>query len=211
MPRATRSLFARPWFLLLLALLLLPFVALTLFAQPAIDYDNAAVVARLGRWGAQWYWYQHWSGRFVAIGASTLANPLSYGPRPGDAPTGLWVLRGILLGLLLSYVLVQQQLWRALLPVLRQVPARSVTWGLGLAGTALGMNALSEPFTLLYWYSGAVNYLLPLLCALGFIAAALRALQLPPGAARRGWAGAAALALVGAVGGGEITLLTRKC
>ncbi|MBU6121677.1 hypothetical protein [Hymenobacter siberiensis] len=100
----------------LLLLALLPFLGLMLFAQPAIDdFDNAATVAKLGRWGAQryWYWYSHWSGRFVAIGVSTLLNPLSYGPRHGAAPAGLWALRGVLLALGLALIGALQKLLRA--------------------------------------------------------------------------------------------------
>ncbi len=103
---------SRPVMMGLLLLALLPFLGLMLFAQPAIDdFDNTATVAKLGRWGAQWYWY--WSGRFVAIGVSTLLNPLSYGPRHGAAPAGLWALRGVLLALGLALIGALQKLLRA--------------------------------------------------------------------------------------------------
>jgi hypothetical protein len=208
----TRLLFARPLVVGVFLLALLPFAGLMAFAQPAIDdYDNAATVARLGRWGAQWYWYTHWSGRFVAIGVSTLANPLSYGPRPGVEPTGLWALRGMLLLLGGALLLATQQVLRAVQLVLAGAgprPTRRGSGALALAVVVLALNALSEPFSLLYWYSGAVNYVLPLVLTLGFAAAALRALGLPPGAAgRRAWSLAATMCLVGAVGGGEVALL----
>ncbi len=206
-----RFLFARPLFAALLVLALLPFVGLMCFAHPAIDdYDNAATVARLGRWGAQWYWYTHWSGRFVAIGISTVFNPLSYGPRQGAAPMGLWALRAMLLLLGAGLFGALQQLFRALLPLSGPVPAprRGGAGVLALAVMTLGFNALPEPFTLLYWYSGAVNYLLPLVLMLGFVAAALQALRPPLTAEIRwGWAGLATLSLMGAVGGGEVTML----
>ena len=74
---------------------------------------------------------------------------------------------------------------------------------------ALSCNALPEPFTLLYWYSGTVNYVLPLAGTVLFAAAALRALRLAPGAQRGGrWAGGAGLGLLVGIGGGEITLLS---
>ena len=211
MPLPARFLFARPWVLCLLLLALLPFVALMFFAQPAIDdFDNAATVARLGRWGAQWYWYTRWSGRFVAIGVSTLCNPLAW-PRTAAAPAGLWALRGMLLLLTTGFVAATGQLFRALLLVVPggpEVVPRRLAWALALAVAVLGFNALSEPFTLLYWYSGAVNYLLPLGLTVGFAAAAVRALRLPVGApGRRGWAVGATASLAAAVGSGEIALL----
>ena len=207
-----RVLFVRSFTVALLVLALLPFYGLMGFAHPAIDdYDNAATVARLGRWGAQWYWYTHWSGRFVAIGFSTAFNPLSYGPRSGAAPTGLWALRAMLLLLGGGLVLATQQLFRSLLLILSgpaPAPSRGRTWVLALAVITLGMNAIPEPFTLLYWYSGAVNYVLPLVLMLGFVTAALQALRrLYKAVNRRGWAVLATLGLVGAVGGGEITML----
>ncbi len=182
------------------------------FAQPAIDdYDNAATVARLGRWGAQWYWYTHWSGRFVAIGVSTAFNPLSYGPRQEAAPTGLWALRGMLLLLASGLIVAVQQVFRAVQLLLAKpdaTPARGFAWALTLAVMVLGYNALPEPFTLLYWYSGAVNYVLPLVLTMAFAAAAIRTLLLPPGApGRQRRATMATLCLVGAVGGGEIAML----
>ncbi|WP_201982297.1 DUF6056 family protein [Hymenobacter rubidus] len=199
-----------PFATLLLALL--PFLGLMLFAQPAIDdFDNAATVARLGRWGAQWYWYTHWSGRFVVIGVSTLLNPLSLMERHGAAPAGLWVLRGALITLALSLVLALQQLFRALQLVLApadELHGHSFSWGAALAVAILSLNALPEPFSLLFWYSGALNYGLPLVFTLGFAAALLRAGRLPPGARGRGrWAGLATLSLIGAVGGGEVAML----
>ncbi len=122
-------------------------------------------VAQLGRWGAQWHWYTDWSGRFVAIGFSTVFNPLSYGPRTGVAPTGIVALRGLLLLLLLGLAIATQQLFRALLgwPGLAAPAApRGLSWVLTLAVLTLSFNALPEPFSLLFWYSGAANYALPL-------------------------------------------------
>ncbi|MBU6121678.1 DUF6056 family protein [Hymenobacter siberiensis] len=83
-----------------------------------------------------------------------------------------------------------------------------MSWALAMAVGVLALNALPEPFTLLFWYSGAVNYMLPLVLTLGFAAAALRARQLLPGAPyRRRWASVATVCLVGAVGGGEVAML----
>ncbi len=197
----------------LLLLILLPFVTLMFFAQPAIDdYDNAATVARLGRWGAQWYWYMHWSGRFVAIGLSTICNPLAWGERSGAAPAGLWALRSMLLVLIAGFMGALQLLLRTLLMLLPQLnpPANSLglqAWGLTLAITALGLNALSEPFTMLYWYSGAVNYLFPLVLTILFAATGLRALYARPAEPALGWCSAATLSLAAACGSGEIALL----
>jgi hypothetical protein len=192
MPSA-RFLFSRPVVVLLLVLALLPFLGLVFFAQPGIDdFDNTETVARLGRLGAQWHWYNNWSGRFVSIGFSTALNPLSYGPRNAAGPTGLAALRAILLLLELGLLLALQQLFRALLLVLRPPegeegapPRRSLAWLLALAVFTLGLNALPEPFTLLYWYSGAANYALPLVLTLGFAACALRALRLTSNAPGR--------------------------
>jgi hypothetical protein len=214
MPTNSRFLFTRPVYAGVLLLALLPFLGLVGFTHPAIDdFDNAATAARMGRGAALWYWYTHWSGRYITIGLSTILNPLSYGPSAGAAPAGLLVLRGIL-GLLGAGLLVSvQQFFRALLLVLSGpdgalAPTRSLAWALALAVLALGLNALPEPFTLLYWYSGAFNYLLPLLFLLSFCAAALRALHLPPGSrGRRGWALLVAMSLTGAMGGGELSLL----
>ncbi|OGX86853.1 hypothetical protein BEN48_00350 [Hymenobacter glacialis] len=88
-------------------------------------------------------------------------------------------------------------------------PDNRLAWGLTLAITALGINALSEPFTLLYWYSGAVNYMLPLIFTVAFAAAALRVLAMPRATwSRYGWAGAATASLACAVGSGEIAFLS---
>ena len=216
----SRFLFARPSVLVLLALALLPFLGLVFFAQPAIDdFDNAATSARLGRWGAQWYWYTQWSGRFVVIGCSTLLNPLSYSPRLGTEPAVLWALRGLIGLLLLALAEATRQFFRALLawlpaptkpqPTASRAAPPHLAGPLTLAVLALACNALPEPFTLLYWYSGTVNYVLPLAGTVFFAAAALRALRLAPGApGRRRWAGGAGLGLLAGIGGGEITLLS---
>lgn len=214
MPTNSRFLFTCPVYAGVLLLALLPFLGLIGFAHPAIDdFDNAATAARMGRGAALWYWYTQWSGRYITIGLSTLLNPLSYGSATGAAPAGLLVLRSLLVltgaGLLVSV----QQFFRALLMALSEpagamAPTRNLSWVLTLAVLTLGFNALPEPFTLLYWYSGAFNYLLPLLFVLTFCAAALRALHLPPGArGRRGWGLGVAISLVGAMGGGELSLL----
>lgn len=212
MRASVRFLFAHPLVMVGLVLALLPFLGLMTFAQPAIDdYDNAAVVARLGYGGGQWYWYTHWSGRFVAIGFSTLLNPLSYGPRHGVAPQGLWALRSLLVLLFAALVLVLQQLFYALLLVFPATGLGSFhrfSWALTLAVVALGLNALPEPYTLLFWYSGAMNYVLPLVFTLGFAAFALRALGLPQDAPGRWrYVAVATGGLVGAVGGGEVAML----
>ncbi|SNC75710.1 hypothetical protein SAMN06265337_3016 [Hymenobacter gelipurpurascens] len=214
MPQNSRFLFTRPVYVGVLLLALLPFLGLMCYAHPAIDdFDNAATAAKMGRGGALWYWYTHWSGRYVTIGLSTWLNPLSYAPSAGAAPAGLLVLRGMLL--LSGAVLIAsvQQFFQALLLVLPKpegaaFPPSRLAWALALAVLALGLNALPEPFTLLYWYSGVLNYLLPLIFVLGFCAGALRTLHLPPGEpTRRKWTLVAGLCLVGAMGGGELSLL----
>lgn len=214
MPANFRFLFARPLYVGVLLLALLPFVGLMGFAHPAIDdFDNAATAARMGRLEALWYWYTHWSGRYVTIGLSTVLNPLSYGSGTGAAPAGLWALRALLMLVALGLLMATQQLFRALLLSLSRLsgapaPAGRFTWGLTLLVLALGLNAVPEPFTLLYWYSGAFNYALPLLFVLGFGAAALRALYAPASTSvRRVWALGAGLSLAGAMGGGELSLL----
>lgn len=133
--------------------------------------------------------------------------------RSGAAPAGLWALRSMLLVLIAGFMGALHLLLQTLLIFLLQLyaPVRlpgHQAWSLTLAITVLGLNAPPEPFTILYWYSGAVNYLFPLVLTILFAATGLRALQARPATpVAQAWCGAATLSLATAAGSGEIALL----
>lgn len=204
---------SRPWWawagLLLLGLALLPLLGLTLFAQPYFDdYVNANATAEVGRWASQWQSYLHWSGRYTTVFLSTMLNSLVWWP----LATQLGGLRAELAAALLVHAVALQQFFRAWLALLAAPLAppgrlQAPAWGLALLVLAVGLNALPEPFSFLYWYGASFVYQLAWAFSLGFMAAALRACLLPAGAARRGWAAGAALCLGAAIGSSELTLL----
>ncbi|MVN77312.1 hypothetical protein GO988_13335 [Hymenobacter sp. HMF4947] len=196
-----------------LVVAVLPLLALTQFAHPYFDdYVNANGTAELGYWASQVHTYQNWSGRYTAVFLSTTLNALTWWPLAAR----LSGLRLVLASALLGHLLALQQFFGALLAVLGQ-PApssappqpsrRGAAWGVALLVLALELNALPEPFSFLYWYAASFVYQLAWAFGLGFGAAALRAVLLPAGHARRWWATGAAVCLAAAISSSELVLL----
>jgi hypothetical protein len=204
-PRLVSPRWAEAAVLLLLGLALLPLLGLTLFAQPYFDdYVNANTTAALGRWASQWQSYQLRSGRYTAVGLSTLLNPLSYWPLASH----LAGLRLVLAAAVVAHLVALRQFFGALLAVVGPAKRQpGLAWGLALLVLAVGLNALPEPFSFLYWFAACFVYQLAWAFSLGFGAAALRAVSEPAGPARRRWAVLAALCLAAAVSSNELTLL----
>ncbi len=170
-------------------------MGLAFFAHPYFDdYDVANNATAMGPFASQWHWYQTWSGRIVTIFLDTMLNPLFWGKLGESGSHVLAGLRAILLLVMLAQIVALQQFFRVLLRLLTPVSGadrdrRQLEWLLALLLTALGLNAMPEPFSFLYWYSATFVYQLAWVFTLGFTTAALRASELPPGPQRRRWAG----------------------
>jgi hypothetical protein len=180
-----------------LVLLLLPYLALSFYAQPYWDdYDYVDLLARLGsQWAAYKYLYTHHTGRFFSIWVTQL-NPLGYGFPEGMrvlslgwlGATGLaqaWGLR----------VLTRQQLsWR-------QATAWSVVLLLGM------LFSMPSPYAAFYWFSSANVYQVPAILGVVWPAAMLQSVRAGSRWSRAGWYGLAAMALLGMAGSLELALL----
>lgn len=180
-----------------LALLLLPYLALTRYTQPYWDdYDYADLLARLGsHWAAHKYLYTHHTGRFFAIWITRL-NPLGYG-----WPAGVRVLS---LGWLAGTALTQA--W-----ALRVLTRQRLDWAAALAWSAVLLLALlcsmPSPYAAFYWFSSAAVYQVPAIVGVVWPAAVLQSLRATHSWARMGWLGLAAVALLMMAGSLELALL----
>ncbi|WP_151088849.1 DUF6056 family protein [Hymenobacter baengnokdamensis] len=180
----------------LLALLLLPYVALCLYSQPYWDdYDYAALARRVGQWPAQRYLYMHFTGRYFTL-LLTRLNPLAYGWLPGFKWLSLgWLGATLVVQALALRVLARQRLsWRA-----------AAGWSGALVLAQL--YVMPSPYGAFYWFSSAVVYQVPVILAMLFPVAALQAGRAPHFAGRAAWYAVAALALLGMVGSNELALL----
>ncbi|QKG52786.1 hypothetical protein [Hymenobacter sp. BRD67] len=179
-----------------LALLLLPYVALCLYSQPYWDdYDYAALARRVGQWPAQRYLYTHFTGRYFTL-LLTRLNPLAYGWLPGFKWLSLgWLSATLVVQTLALRVLARQRLsWRA-----------AAGWSGALILAQL--YVMPSPYGAFYWFSSAVVYQVPVILAMLFPVAALQAGRASHFAGRAGCYTIAALALLGMVGSNELALL----
>jgi hypothetical protein len=183
-----------------LVLALLPFLLLAAYNHPFLDdYLNATKVHTEGLAAAQLDWYYKWTGRYASTFFLTALNPLTYGWL-----AGVKVTAALLLGLN----------WLSIAGLLRTVfhlgfrlacSWRTAGWA-AAALLALFCNAAPEPYSFIYWFTGAAVYQLPYLGLINFTSLAVVAGWGP--ARMRTLAALLALpCLVLAVAGNELVLL----
>ena len=187
-----------PWFLGVAALLasVLPFVAIARFAHPqADDYCTANSVHELGFWASQKYWYATWTGRFVST-ALMVAGPLSFGSFRMYKLVPVVLL--VALGLALFWLAYE---------LLRGHVRTGRIAALALASLAVYLDRMASPAEGIYWYTGAVVYTVPAICAIATIAAGLRAVRSRGGMLAWIWAVVSGVFATLAAGGNEPMLL----
>ncbi|MVN75361.1 hypothetical protein GO988_03390 [Hymenobacter sp. HMF4947] len=179
-----------------LALLLLPYLALAFYNQPYWDdYDFAALVGRLGQWGAEKYIYTTHTGRFFTI-LLTRLNPVAYGWPQGVQLLSLgWLGATGLAQALALRVLARQRLgWGA-----------AGAWSVALL---LGhLYVMPSPYAAFYWFSSAVVYQVPAILSLVFPVAVLQSLRAGSRWGRIAWYTLAVGAMLGVAGALELSLL----
>ncbi|QKG56767.1 hypothetical protein GKZ68_09120 [Hymenobacter sp. BRD128] len=180
-----------------LALLLLPYLALSFYTQPYWDdYDYVELLARLGsQWAAYKYLYTHHTGRFFSIWVTQL-NPLGHG-----WPAGLRVLSLGWLG----------ATWLAQAWAVRVLTRRQVSWAAAAAWSAVLLLAMlfsmPSPYAAFYWFSSANVYQVPAIVGMVWPAAVLQSLRAGSRWVRAGWYGLAAASVLGMAGSLELALL----
>lgn len=164
---------------LLVALVLLPFVALCFYSHPgADDFCDAVLRQQAGFWDTQLDLYLHLTGRLFTSVLLTEANPLRL--RLLDA---YWVVPLLTLALLLSSLY-------ALLTALVG-PAWSAGTRALAAAAALALWLLQNPSVAesVYWYNGLAVYTVPTALLLGWLATLVRYWLASTPRRRAGWLG----------------------
>ena len=161
----------------LVALLLAPVVAhayVGWFSQyMADDYSYAVRLRQFGFFGSQIWWYENWSGRFLATFAMNLGMLL--GPHAaGLVPIVVllcWIAAGIQAGREVALLLG----FAAPAPI-----------GALLALLVIGFATMSAPSIgqSFYWMTGSVTFVLPLVLSTAFVGLVLRATRIPADARR---------------------------
>jgi len=147
---------------LLLALLTMPYLALSIFARPlADDYCSSAQFHLLGFWQAQANAYNGWTNRYATMFFTGIVDWF-----------GLWGLRVLpaflILGLAASAYLLLKQFLRRI--NVEQPRLNLLVYALAL--TLLTLSALPNLYQSVYWRAGSTAYTLPVI-ALNLLLAAL--------------------------------------
>lgn len=134
-------------YILLMAALLAPYIALCFFAHPmADDYSYAHEALTLGYWPSQLHEFLHWNGRYTS-NLLVLGSPLIWHSFAGYR---LAALALILLTLLSAYFLISS-IWDNSLSF-----SQKLLGALVFSTLLLGMlPSLAEG---IYWFTGAVSY-----------------------------------------------------
>lgn len=176
---------------------LLPFLLLCQYNQPFLDdFSFSADVQTHGMWGAQWHFYQQWSGRYFTNFLLFVANPLSY----------RW-LQGVGLVAATSQLLRVAVLWLMVRSLTKQSLRKAET-GLLAAGLALLYAAVvPSGFSALYYFTDIMVYQVPAWLLALVPLAVERAHRAAATKGRLAWGTAAALGTIAAAGSNELTLL----
>jgi hypothetical protein len=139
-----------------LFILILPFLLLSIYAQPSYD-DFSIFVAykeHEGFFNFLSYWFNEWSGRYVAFSLAWFLEPLNH---------GLVNYYGINSVIFLTLFLVSLYLF--LSRIIHQSNKENTGWLLvGLI--FLYFNKLTSPFEFIYWLPSAISYTLGLILCL---------------------------------------------
>lgn len=139
-----------------LFILTLPFLLLSQYAQPSYD-DFSIYVAYIeneGFFNFLSYWFNDWSGRYVAFSLAWFMEPLNH---------GLVNYYGINSVIFLSLFVVSLYLF--LSRILHQSNKENTGWLL-VGIMFLFLNKLPSPFEFIYWLPSAISYTLGLILCL---------------------------------------------
>jgi hypothetical protein len=180
---------------IVLALAVLPFVALTAFSHPSNDdWGTALSVAHRGVLGHTAYLWRTWSGRYTGIFAASL-DPITWGSFAGHRL------------LVLCYIAILAAAALALVATI--APSRIGLHGcvaVALGFLALHLQGMPDPATGIYWLNGVSCYVLGEALLLSSIACVVVA-ERSAGARAWLWTALGAPLVVGAAGTNEIAML----
>ncbi|WP_317175148.1 DUF6056 family protein [Hymenobacter qilianensis] len=183
---------------LIVALSLLPFIALCWYAHPSgDDFLTGNDVRKHGHWGYIGFTYLQWSGRYTSLAFQSLLNPVAY----GNTTEGYGLVCLLVLLLLLGACYL---LFRALLGEQFQ---QKYLWLSSGVFVALFLLQMPSPAEGIYWITSAYNYLLPASLTLILLAALVSHASAPTRAARRKCLLISALLTVLLVGSNETNSL----
>lgn len=183
-------------FVLLTAVAVAPLLLLSYYNHPFLDdYYNAANVRTTGLWAQQLDLYQHWTGRFSTSLLVTALNPLVYGWYDGFRWTPALTLLATLGVVYLGVRTLSRQLPRVLAAL---VAALFLLFYLQL---------IPDPYSAIYWFTGAMVYHVAGLAMLLAFTAAARAQQTSRPAARYAWQLIAAICTVATAAANELILI----
>lgn len=138
-----------PWILISL-LVLAPFVYLGWHGMPASDdYYDYKILSEHGLFGGVWFYYLNWSGRFVSYSLAFLLNPLHLGEALGSA-----ISNTLFLSMLVSMAFFQSKIYVKLFK-----PGQDF-WPTFAIILCLWLMYLPRPVELLFWFTGAIAYLI---------------------------------------------------
>jgi Family of unknown function (DUF6056) len=143
-----------------LSLVLAAYMLLGIFTRHvADDYAAALAVRERGFWAEQIAYYQQWSGRFTSEAAVTAAASLN------EAFT-----RALPAILITCWIAVLMLALKQILPRLHRI-ARLL---LALEIVYTTVHLTPSPFLSIYWMTGSLNYVLPLILATALLAIVVR-------------------------------------
>ena len=124
------------------------------------DYYDYKILSEHGLFGGVWFYYLNWSGRFVSYFLAFLLNPLHLGEALGSA-----ISNTLFLSMLVSMAFFQSKIYVKLFK-----PGQDF-WPTFAIILCLWLMYLPRPVELLFWFTGAIAYLIgPFLVSLGISA-----------------------------------------
>lgn len=187
------------WVLVILLLLLLRYAALSAHVHPfGDDWSYAVKGQEHGLWERLVLEYRHWNGRFFS-NVLVLRGPLLSGMEEG-----LWRYRSVPVLLLAGMVFVARILLAEMvgdrLTALRK-------WCAALGFTSLYLHLMPHPGQGLFWYTGAVTYLVPCILLLVWVTLLLRMARTGVPWRRGAYALLAMLISAAVVGSNEVAMV----
>lgn len=152
--------------LIILIFLIIPFFWLSFFIHPsADDYSFSHIIKVCGRWAYQVSMYNHWSGRYFANLIFSL-NPLTFDSFGGYKIFALLLLTAFVLSAIyFAYAILKG----------RSNFTETVVAALLL--TVVYLDIIPSPAETIYWMTGSIEYFLPCILILIFLAAVITGLR----------------------------------